>query len=55
MPTELLWTVVVGGWGTKGVCFGGVEASDKSTLAYTSYASPKDDSGTQASRKDEAL
>ena len=32
VPTALLCVVVVGGCGTSGVCLGGEEASDKSTL-----------------------
>ena len=47
--------VVVGGCGTNGVCLGGDEASERSTFAYVSYASPRDDSGTQARRKDAAF
>ena len=37
------------------MCLGGDEASERSTFTYMSYASPRDDSGTQARRKDEAL
>ena len=45
----------MGGWGTRGVFLGGEEESERSTFAYVSCASPKDDSGTQARRKDAAL
>ena len=50
-----LRTVVVGGNGTSGVCLGGEEASDKSTLVYASNASPSEFSGTQAKRNEDAL
>ena len=55
MPIAALCTVVVGGRGTSGVCLGGEDASDKSTLVYASNTSPSEFSGTQAKRNEEAL
>ena len=50
----LVWVVVVGGWGTRNVCRGGDEDSERSTLTYASYASPNDASGSQAKRYEDA-
>lgn len=47
--------LVVGGDGTRYVCFGGEDESERSTLTYVSYASPSEDSGTHARRREEAL
>ena len=47
--------MVVGGGGTRGVCLGGEEDSVRSTLRYVSSESPREDSGSQARRKEEAL
>ena len=51
----LLLLVVVGGGGTRGVCLGGEDDSARSTLRYVSRESPRDVSGSQARRKEEAL
>ena len=53
VPIALLWVVVVGGGGTRYFCLGGVSESDRSTLTYVSYASPKEDSGTHANKSEE--
>lgn len=45
----------MGGWGTRNVCRGGEEDSERSTLTYASYASPNDASGSQAKRYEDAL
>lgn len=42
--------VVIGGAGTRYDCFGGDDESERSTLTYVSYESPRVDSGTQARR-----
>ena len=54
-PMVLACVVVVGGGGTRCVCLGGESESERSTLTYVSYASPRDDSGTHASRSEEEL
>ena len=51
----LLLCVVVGGGGTRGVCLRGEDDSARSTFVYVSSESPREDSGSQARRKDEAL
>lgn len=48
------WALVVGGGGTRYVCLGGEDESERSTLTYVSYASPREDSGTHARRRDDA-
>ena len=54
VPMELACDVVTGGGGTRYDCFGGAEVSERSTLTYVSYASPREDSGTQASNNEDA-
>jgi hypothetical protein len=49
-----LCEVVVGRAGTRYLWCGEEASSDKSTLTYVLYASPSDDSGTQASRYEAA-
>lgn len=43
-----------GGAGTRKDCLGGDDVSERSTLTYVSYASPRADSGDQARRRSEA-
>ena len=45
----------VGGGGTRYDCLGGDDESERSTLTYVSYASPRLDSGIQQRSSDEAL
>jgi hypothetical protein len=45
----------VGGGGTRYDCLGGEEESDRSTLTYVSYASPRLDSGIQQRSNEDAL
>jgi len=45
----------VGGGGTRYDCRGGDDESDRSTLTYVSYASPRFDSGIQARSSDDAF
>lgn len=47
--------VVVGGGGTRYDCFSGESPSDRSTLTYISRASPRECSGSHASRSDAAV
>jgi len=47
--------VVVGGGGTRYVCFGGESPSDKSTFMYMFNASPRECSGSQARRSEAAV
>lgn len=46
--------VVVGGGGTRYDCFGGASPSARSTFTYVFKASPKEDSGSHAKRREEA-
>lgn len=46
--------VVVGGGGTRYDCFGGDVLSLRSTFTYVSRASPRECSGSQAKRREEA-
>lgn len=46
---------VVGGGGTRYEILGGEDESERSTFTYVSYASPRADSGIQASSSDEEL
>lgn len=47
--------VVVGGGGTRYDCLGGESPSDRSTLTYVLRASPRVDSGSHASRREEDI
>lgn len=53
VPIALPCVVVVGGGGTRYFCLGGESESERSTLTYVSYASPREDSGTHESRSEE--
>lgn len=47
--------VIVGGGGTRYDCFGGESPSDRSTFTYISRASPREFSGSHASRREAAV
>lgn len=53
-PTVGLCEVVVGGGGTRYDCFGGESPSERSTLTYMSRESPRELSGSHASKRDGA-
>lgn len=46
--------VVVGGGGTRYDCRGGESPSERSTFTYVLRASPNEDSGSHARRREEA-
>jgi hypothetical protein len=45
---------VVGGGGTRYDCLGGESPSERSTFTYVFSASPREDSGSQARRREAA-
>jgi hypothetical protein len=47
--------VVVGGGGTRYDCLGGESPSARSTLTYVSNESPRECSGSQARRREDAV
>ena len=47
--------VDVGGGGTRYDCFGGESPSARSTFTYVLRVSPREDSGSQARRRDAAV
>lgn len=51
-PTVGPWEVEDGGGGTRYVCLGGESPSERSTFTYMSRESPRELSGSQASRRD---
>jgi hypothetical protein len=46
---------VTGGSGTRYDCLGGLSPSERSTLTYVFRASPKEDSGSHARRREAAF
>jgi hypothetical protein len=49
------YAVEVGGGGTRYDCLGGESPSDRSTFTYVSRASPRELSGSHASRREAAV